>query len=89
MAVAHHPDPSEAKPVDDARVVEIIREGDILRSNDSGNRADVCLKPGRENQGVVAVFEGGDAFLKASVEVETSSHEARRPGADAVVRGTS
>ena len=83
VGVADDLGPGQATTVDQAGVVQLVREDHVASSHQRRDRPDVGLEAGGEDQGVLAVLERRDALLQPAVQLEAAGDQSRRTGARA------
>ncbi len=69
------PGPREPAPVDDARMVQLVREDGVLPSGQRRDRAGVGQVAGREDDRVLASLQPGQRRLQAPVRFAGARHE--------------
>ena len=75
MPVDDDPRAREPAPVDDARVVQLVREDGVLTPGQRRDRAGVGQVAGREDDRVLASFQPGQRRLEAPVRFAGARHE--------------
>src|SRR5262245_28847097 len=76
----------EPAPVDDARVVQGIAEDVVARADQRGDRADVRLVAGDEQQRGLGALEARELGLDLGMQREVAGDESRRAGAASPAR---
>jgi hypothetical protein len=86
VLVREHLDRRAAQPatVDDAGVIQLVRDDDVLAREDRGDRAGVCRKPALKDDDRLGPLEIREALLQLHVEIKRSGNRSDRPGPDAV-----
>ena len=74
----------EAGTVDDAGVVELVGEDEVLFAEDGGDRAGVGGESGLKDDAGLDIFEGRDLFFELHVDLHGARDGADGSGADTV-----
>ncbi len=76
--------PGEADPVDDAAVIEFVRDDEVPLADELGDQTGVRREPGLVNEGSLGALEAGEPALELDVKVHRARDRADRAGPDPV-----